>query len=149
MTMAQPVEPTTQLVDIPCVYLLDRSQWHEYRKSLNDCALTWNIPDWMTTIVYKGREWQEIKKKGTDLEKFFPPPKMTIAVGEEQKDEQMPDLVQLLGLPKNTKDMSSSTQFCNLAKVEYETGPTKALALDGEEPEGISLCSWCFPLPGG
>ena len=70
-----------QLTDIPCVYLTDRSGWHEFKRALGDCGLTWNLPDWMTTIVYKGREWKEIAGRGTDLNEHFPEYKLAAQAG--------------------------------------------------------------------
>ena len=48
-----PHPDTYLLTDIPCVFLHERGCWSEFKKSLNKCALTWELPDWMTTIVYK------------------------------------------------------------------------------------------------
>ena len=142
------------LPDIPCVYLSDRNGWHEYKRALTDCGLTWNIPDWMTTIVYKGKEWNEIGTKGTDLSRYFPvanlppgmvaPPVVAAArVEEEERGERklegerkvdepaapaalraeaVPDLVKLLGFATTVQnEQSSSTLFCNLSKVEFES----------------------------
>ena len=59
-----PHPDTYLLTDIPCVFLHDRGCWSEFNKSLNECALTWGLPDWMTTIV--GMEWEDCATKGTD-----------------------------------------------------------------------------------
>ena len=60
------------LVDIPCIYMNDRSCWPEFKKGLTECGLIWNLPEWMTTIVYKGTEWNIIRAdKGIDLSDFF------------------------------------------------------------------------------
>lgn len=65
-------EGTTLLIDIPCLFLNDRSTWTDFKKTLDECALTWGLPEWMTTIVYKGHEWESIKTSGTDLSAYFP-----------------------------------------------------------------------------
>ena len=116
------IATSDRLVDIPCSYLIDRSEWQEFKTTLVDCGLSWNLPDWMTTIVYKGKEWESIRVgstgiAGVDLSAHFAPP--TIQVGEEKKEK--PNLVALLGLPKNMKELQhTSTLFCNLATIEYE-----------------------------
>ena len=43
------------LIDIPCFYLYDRSGWPDFKRALNECGLSWNLPDWMTTIVHYGK----------------------------------------------------------------------------------------------
>ena len=113
------------LVDIPCVYLLDRSGWQDFKRALNDCGLTWNLPDWMTTIVYQGREWNEIKDRGTDLKEHFPEPTAVLQplLADENKDAgPRPNLVNLLNLPLSVIEKRiSSTLFCNLSKIEFES----------------------------
>ena len=60
------------LVDIPCVFLNDRSCWPDFKRALTECGLIWNLSDWMTTILYRGVEWNLIKDNGTDLSAYFP-----------------------------------------------------------------------------
>ena len=55
--------PDPCCLSIPVVYLLDRSNWVDFKRALNECAMTWNFPAWMTTIVYQGKEWQEMASK--------------------------------------------------------------------------------------
>jgi len=63
------------LVDIPLVYLLDRSQWTDFKRALNNCGLTWNLPDWMMTIVHKGPDWVKLAEtKKDELEEVFKAP---------------------------------------------------------------------------
>ena len=68
------VDTAVALPEIPVVYLLDRcySNWVDFKRALNECAMTWNFPAWMTTIVYQGKEWQEMASKGVDLAQYFP-----------------------------------------------------------------------------
>ena len=117
------------LVDVPNVYLLDRSNWTDFKKCLNECGMTWNLPGWMTTIVYKGHEWQEYTKKGVNLEEYFPTPEKTTAGdGISTNVSQLGNkLVGMLGLPKNVAEYRDSTMlFCNLQTVEFE--PDRKLA---------------------
>ena len=44
-TIYKPTESMAPLVDIPCVYLLERSSWPEFKRALNECGLTWNLPE--------------------------------------------------------------------------------------------------------
>ena len=40
MTNYKPTESMAPLVDVPCVYLLERSSWPEFKRALNECGLT-------------------------------------------------------------------------------------------------------------
>ena len=71
-TIYNPTESMAPLVDIPCVYLQDRNSWPEFKRTLNECGLTSNLSEWMTTIVHKGYEWTQICAGGTNLEDYFP-----------------------------------------------------------------------------
>ena len=52
------------LPDLPFQYLTDKSQWPDFKRSLNNCGYTWNISDWMSTIVFKGKDYNDLKTKG-------------------------------------------------------------------------------------
>ena len=111
------------LTDIPCYYLNDRHGWPEFKRALNECGLVWNLADWMTTIVYKGHEWQQIAKGGVDLEEYFPSIEKTAAGdGHHSKTSSLGSkLVGLLNLPKNMGDyVKPNVQFCCLNTVEFE-----------------------------
>jgi hypothetical protein len=115
-------EGTQLLPDIPCVFLNDRSTWIEFKKGLNECALTWNLPDWMTTIVYKGTEWDTIQSQhGTDLATYFPAVEKTGAGdGLSSKTSTLGlKLVALLDRPKNLADLRPNVQYCCLSTVEF------------------------------
>ena len=67
----------------------------------NDQTVSYRLDD---NYSYKGKEWESIRVgstgiAGVDLSAHFAPP--TIQVGEEKKEK--PNLVALLGLPKNMK----------------------------------------------
>ena len=111
------------LVEIPCSFLYDRSGWPAFKRALNECGLTWNLPDWMTTIVYKGTEWKAIAAKGTDLDTYFPVVEKTKAGdGASSKSSKLGlKLTHLLGLPTNMgESIRPSVQFCCLSTVEFE-----------------------------
>ena len=36
---------SSTLIDIPCCYLYDRSSWAGFKKALNECGCTWNLPE--------------------------------------------------------------------------------------------------------
>ena len=44
-TIYKPSESMAPLIDIPCVYLLERSSWPEFKRGLNECGLTWNLSE--------------------------------------------------------------------------------------------------------
>ena len=106
--------PSSILIDIPCCFLYDRSCWPEFKRSLNECGLCWNLPDWMTTIVHHGTEWKSIVDRGTDLNPFFPVQEKKQA-GDGSNAKASPlgvKLTELLGLPKNMGDaIRPSVQF--------------------------------------
>ena len=106
------------LVDIPPVYLYDRSNWFEFKKILNECGGTWNIPHWMTTIVRGGEEWKNLKRDGMDVDAYFPKPS---AAAEGKHVDLASRLVASLGLPKNIGDtIRNDVQYCCLSTVEVE-----------------------------
>jgi hypothetical protein len=115
--------PSSILIDIPCCFLYDRSGWPEFKRSLNECGLSWNLPDWMTTIVHHGTEWKSIVSQGTDLNSFFPVlEKKNAGDGASSKASPLgAKLTELLGLPKNMGDaIRPAVQFCCLSTVEFE-----------------------------
>jgi hypothetical protein len=94
------------LADLPVVYLIDKSNWVDFKRALNECAMTWNFPAWMTTIVYKGKEWTEMAQKGTDLSQYFPAAKKKAAgdgVSSTVSDLSQ-KLVGMLNLPSNVHE---------------------------------------------
>jgi hypothetical protein len=114
---------TTNLPDIPPVYLQDRSNWIDFKRALNECGMAWNFSAWMTTIVYKGAEWKEYLEKGMDLNEYFPAvEKRTAGDGVVSTMSALSQkLVGMLDLPKNVAEYRDcSLQFCNLATVEFE-----------------------------
>jgi hypothetical protein len=114
---------STTLIDIPCLFLNDRSGWSDFKKAIHECGFIWGLPDWMTTIAYKGTEWQELFDKGTDLSVYFPPVEKTGAGdGLSSKSSALGlKLAGLLGRPKSLTETISSVQFCCLSTVEYES----------------------------
>jgi hypothetical protein len=114
---------TTNLPDVPIIYLTERSGWIDFKRALNECGMAWNFAGWMTTIVYKGKEWKEMLAKGHDLSQYFPSTEKRIAGdGVESKTSQLSaKLLGLLDLPRNVSEFHDcSLQFCNLATVEFE-----------------------------
>jgi hypothetical protein len=114
---------TTQLIDIKPVYLLDRAGWMEFKRALNECGLIWNIPHWMTTIVYKGTEWNEQIAKGVDLSTYFVDDRKSHIDGKEVGTSELgAKLIAGLGLPKNMGDyIQPGLRFCVLNTVEFES----------------------------
>jgi transposase InsO family protein len=125
-----PPKPMTEqvstpiLIDIPCSFLSDRLGWPDFKKALNECGLSWGLPEWMTTIVHCGAEWNSILKTGTDLSQFFPvAEKKQAGDGSNAKTSALgAKLTTLLGLPKNMgESIGPSVQFCCLSTVEFES----------------------------
>lgn len=114
---------THHLVDIAPVYLLDRNGWNEFKRALNECGLIWNIPHWMTTIVYKGKEWEEQAAKGINLAAYFVDDKKTQVEGKELGTSELgAKLIASLGLPKNMGEyIQPGLRFCVLNTVEFES----------------------------
>jgi len=109
------LELVNHLVEIPCVYLNDRNGWADFKRGLNECGLVWNFSDWMTTIVWRGVEYETIVAAGTDLDTYFPVvEKKNAGDGAESRTSALGGkLVALLGLPKNLTD--TSNQGYNIA----------------------------------
>ena len=40
---AQQTSRDSLLIDIPYQYLVEKSQWSDFKRSLNMCGLTWNL----------------------------------------------------------------------------------------------------------
>jgi len=100
------LELPSTLVDLPCVYLYDRSGWSDFKRALNECGLVWNLSDWMTTIVYHGKEWDAIcAKSEVKLDEYFPMvEKKAAGDGADSKSSALgAKLVGLLGLPARQK----------------------------------------------
>jgi hypothetical protein len=114
---------SVSLVDIPCSFLYDRGGWSAFKKALNECGLTWNLPDWMTTIIYRGTQYKTMQAKGTDMDAYFPVVEKKMAGdGSTSKSSALGlKLTHLLGLPTNMGDsIRPSVQFCCLFTVEFE-----------------------------
>ena len=111
------------LIDLPVCYLYDRGTWADFKKALNECGGTWNLPDWMTTIVRGGVEWKRMMSAGVALDKYFPITEKTKAGdGLHSKNSVLGlDLIAAFGLPKNLgESIRPSVQYCCLGTVEYE-----------------------------
>jgi hypothetical protein len=63
---------TSLLVDVDPVFLVDRWNWPDFKRAINEVALAWNIPDWVNTILYQGDTYIEMKKKVKNLDTLFP-----------------------------------------------------------------------------
>jgi len=110
------------LADIPLVYLLDRSQWTDFKRALNNCGLTWNLPDWMMTIVYKGDDWGEFAgAQKVQLEEVFRPPVRAVEDKKFDVNDVSKTFMTILGYPKSLGEyIQPSQRFCNLRTLEYE-----------------------------
>ena len=113
----------TPLVDLPYQYLVEKSQWTDFKRALNVCGLTWNLGDWMSTILHKGKDYNLLEDKGENLDEIFKLP--VVSFGENKHAEVGGDksrkLMKLLGFPKNMGEyITPSIRFCNLNKLEFE-----------------------------
>ena len=127
----------SNLIDLPFVFLTDRLYWGDFKKAIHECGLIWGLPEWMTTITYKGIEWHSlISEHKVDLNTYFPEVQKTQAGdGFSSKSSALGHkLASLLGRPKSLADSISSVQFCCLTTVEYES--------DRKLPSRQKLWSW-------
>ena len=91
----------------------------------------------MTTIVYRGPDYKQVKSKMDDLDKIFVvsdihpegDEKVGFAVMDTSKK-----LLEALGISKSPEDIHPSTRFCNLNKLELEP--------DSKLPARQKLWAW-------
>ena len=130
----EPVIPVVPLSDIPCHYLTEKSQWADFKKSIITCGLTWNIPDWMSTIVYQGADYKILKESDSKLDTYFPAPVVTVGDNDIAVNETSKKLLKLLGIPRTLGSAYSTHRFCNLNKLEFEP--------DSKLPARQKLWTW-------
>ena len=123
---AKTVEPVytasagTSLQDLPFQFLTDKYQWGEFKRAIENCGLTWNIPDWLYTITYKGVDYKELKKTDATIDDVFPEPAISVLEKKMEVADTSKKWLNLIGLPKMSNSQSYSTKFCNLNKMEFE-----------------------------
>ena len=106
------------LPDIPPVYLIDKSQIGDLKRVINNCGLSWNIPDWINTIVYKGVQYKDLLSKGRNLDAIF----VSDEFGEIENQEGEDDYLEDLGFPKSLgKFITPNLKFCNLKRKVFES----------------------------
>ncbi len=126
--------PPAILVELPHSYLLERSHWSEFRRALNNCGLTWNIPDWMCTILYKGADYGQLLAKDPELDEIFVPPVVEVDA-KQFGQKKSKSLIKLLGFPSSVGEyIQVSTKYCNLSKLLFEP--------DSKLPARQKLWSW-------
>ena len=139
-------EQNTYLTELPFTYLLERSSWSEFRRALNTCGLTWNIPDWMCTIVHGGPDYEKLKMEDEELDVIFKHKTVTLIDGDESKEltvEKAKSLIKLLGFTDSMSEyVQLSAKYCNLGKLEFEP--------DSKLPARQKMWSWIVKcLSGG
>jgi hypothetical protein len=123
--------PAHVLTDMPYCYLVERSTWSDFKRALNNCGLSWNLSDWMHTVVYKGKQYMEIASKKPDLDEYFVP---ELPTGEDGKQINK-SFIDLLGFPTTMGEYIQPFQrYCNLARMEFET--------DSKLPARQKLWTW-------
>ena len=129
-------ETQSLMVDVPHFFLTERSHWAEFKRHLNMCGLSWNLPGWMLTIVYQGEDYKNLKKKSKDIDNYFR--LSTIEVGENKVEvggSVSADLIAMLGFPKSMDQyVQTSTKYCNLNKLDFEP--------DSKLPARQKMWSW-------
>ena len=134
----QKYEQNTYLVELPFSYLLERGAWSEFRRALNTCGLSWNIPDWMCTIIYGGPDYSKLLEKDKELGIIFKQKTVTLGEGEEVKEvsaDKSRALIKLLGFSNSMCEyIQMSTKYCNLSKLEFEP--------DSKLPARQKMWSW-------
>jgi hypothetical protein len=88
----------------------------------------------MSTIVYQGVDYLEIKQGENNLDNIFPSP--TFKIGEEDVKviDTSSKLLKLFGIPKNFGTRHSTHKYCNLSKLEFEP--------DSKLPARQKLWTW-------
>ena len=111
------------LEDIPPHIFTHRSQWGDFKHSLNSCGLVWGLPDWGTTILHGGPQWKTLIEKGKKLDEIFLPQKIAVGKGEEKVDLDVrgtsQDLLVILGMASAVTAIPSK-KYCNLSSLKYE-----------------------------
>jgi hypothetical protein len=109
------------LEDVPFHVFTHRGQWSDFRRSLTSCGLVWGLPDWSTTILHGGAQWELLAKAGKKLNEIFPPPKAT--VGDEKAVDVAGlshDLLVALGMATKGAEPLPSKKSANLSTLKYE-----------------------------
>ena len=115
--------PATQLPELPYFFLSDKSQWGDFKRSLNNCGLSWSLSDWMTTILFGGADYLFVSTKMAEIDAIFQVP--DIIGNGEAKDKQFAvmetsqKLLAALGISKS-ENIQPSQRFCNLSKLQFE-----------------------------
>ena len=134
----QKYEQNTYLVELPFSYLLERGAWSEFRRALNTCGLSWNIPDCMCTIIHGGPDYTKLLEKDKELGIIFKQKAVTLGEGEESKEvsaDKSRALIKLLGFSNSMCEyIQMSTKYCNLSKLEFEP--------DSKLPARQKMWSW-------
>ena len=127
------VNPSLQ--DMPYCYLLDRSSWSDFKRALTNCGLSWNLPDWMQTVVYKGKQYMDIITKKPELDLYFVPNNLITDEGKKVPVGINKEFIDLLGFPSNMGEyMQPSQRYCNLSRMEFES--------DSKLPSRQKLWTW-------
>jgi len=107
--------------DVPFCYLLDKSNWTDFKRALNNCGYTWNLADWMHTVVHQGKQYQEIVSKRPEFTDFFQVPAFPQVEGKVLGPDAKQVFIDLLGFPKNMGEyIKPSLRFCNIERMEFE-----------------------------
>ena len=122
------------LIELPYYFLTEKYHWTDFKKAIDTCGCTWNIPDWMSTIVYQGIDYLELKKSEDTLDDMFPAPVRSYGDVEVKVGETSKKLLKILGISKQTGTKHTSMKYCNLNRLEFEP--------DSKLPARQKLWSW-------
>ena len=118
--------------ELPFSYLLERGAWSEFRRALNTCGLSWNIPDWMCTIICGGPDYSKLLEKDKELGIIFKQKTVTLGEGEESKE------VALINQERSSNSLDSLRACVNTSKcqpsiatlVSWSSNQTPSFLLD-------------------
>ena len=131
-----PAASSSNLIEIPHHFLLEKSQWTGFKKAVENAGLTWNLPDWLYTITYKGADYKAIKGKGEEIDEVFPSP--IVLVDDEKKKVVVTDTskkwLNIIGMPKMSNSRMTTQKFCNLTTLTFEA--------DAKLPARQRLWAW-------
>jgi len=109
------------LEDIPVFYFTEKAQWPEFKRALASCGLTWGLPDWMTTIVYRGAEYVELIAKHEEIKVHFPAPVAQVDEKKFDVNDVSSALLKTLGISTLLgDDLKPSQRYCNLTTLKWE-----------------------------
>jgi len=109
-------------VDVPLIRLHNRSQWLDFREGLHQCAVTWGLPDYATTLLYGGAAWEKIKQSdlGEQLKFMFERNMVEMGGGEQDGNDFTQRSLRMLNLDEEGSGEAPTAKFVNMKTLKWE-----------------------------